>query len=99
MFKFSISFLGLLAASIMAASPAAAAQCASHEDFTKVLADQFKENRSALGLSGQSHVVELFVSQAGSWTILATDTKGRTCVIGSGEAWQDAPKVLTGAES
>jgi hypothetical protein len=99
MSRLILSFLGLLAASTLTAAPATAAQCAAHEDFTKALADHFKESRSALGLSGQSHVVELFVSPSGSWTILATDTQGRTCVVASGEAWQNAPKVLTGVDS
>jgi hypothetical protein len=63
------------------------------------LGQEFKENRSALGLSGQSIVFELFVSAQGTWTITGTNTQGLTCIVAVGEAWQTAPKQLAGLGS
>ena len=39
-----------------------------------------------LGNRGQS-VIELFVSETGSWTILITRTNGLSCIAASGENW------------
>ena len=53
-----------------------------------------------MGLAGQSAVIELFVSTTGSWTLMATDTKGVACLIAAGEAWQDEPPAsIPGASS
>jgi hypothetical protein len=67
---------------------------------TGVLGDKFSEGRKAIGLvSGYKSVVELFVSVKGTWTLTLTNTKGVTCIIGAGEAWQDAPQQLAGIGS
>ena len=100
MTKLLISLAALMAIQIAAAPATQAAQvCVPHKDFSKTLAKQYKESRTALGLAAQTHVVELFVSPSGSWTLAATDTRGMTCVIASGEAWQAAPQVIAAAES
>lgn len=89
--------LASLAAFITGAQ--AAAQCGPHDKIIEVLGQRFQENRQALGIAGQSAVVELFVSLQGSWTMTTTNTKGLTCVIATGEAWQSAPKQLAGLSS
>ena len=33
-------------------------------------------------------MVEIFVSDNGTWTILATGTDGKSCVLSAGEGWQ-----------
>jgi hypothetical protein len=98
MTKFLFSLAVLAAIQISSAPVSRAAQvCLPHEEVSKALSEQYKESRKGLGLSSPTHVVELFVSPTGSWTLAATDTQGNTCVIASGEAWQDAP--LTAAEA
>lgn len=100
MTKFLLSLAVLAAIQIGSAPVSRAAQvCLPHEDVSKALSEQYKENRKGLGLSSPTHVVELFVSPGGSWTLTVSDTQGTTCVIGSGEAWQDAPLTVTDAES
>ncbi len=32
-------------------------------------------------------MVELFVAKAGTWTVIATDPAGRTCVVARGKDW------------
>lgn len=34
---------------------------------------------------------ELFVSETGSWTVVVSDPKGRSCVVASGEDRQQLP--------
>jgi hypothetical protein len=77
----------------------AAPQCGPHEKVIEALDERFQENRQALGLAGQSTVVELFVSSEGTWTLTTTTTAGLTCVVASGEAWQAMPKQVAGLES
>jgi hypothetical protein len=89
--------LGSLAAFINGAQ--AAIQCGPRDKIAEALGQRFQENRQALGIAGQSAVVELFVSLQGSWTMTTTNTKGLTCVIATGEAWQSAPKQLAGLSS
>ncbi|WP_280800260.1 MULTISPECIES: hypothetical protein [unclassified Mesorhizobium] len=35
-------------------------------------------------------MLEIFVSDQGTWTILATDTHGQSCIITAGEGWDGA---------
>jgi uncharacterized protein YjiS (DUF1127 family) len=90
---------GLPLAMSAAATAQAADQCGPHEKIIEVLAGRFQENRQALGLAGQSTVVELFVSNEGTWTLTTTTAAGLTCVVASGEAWQTMPKQVAGLDS
>ena len=77
----------------------AAPQCGPHEKITEALNKRFLESRQALGLSGEASVIELFVSDKGTWTLTATTTAGRTCVVAAGEAWQEYPERIAGLDS
>jgi hypothetical protein len=82
----------LFAATVaFSAAPASAAeQCAAHGDMIKALGEQFHENAAALGVVNPNVILEIFVSEKGTWTILATDTTGQSCVISAGEGWDSA---------
>ncbi|MBZ9988804.1 hypothetical protein LB572_17025 [Mesorhizobium sp. BH1-1-5] len=69
------------------ASANAAAQCAPRADVIKALGDKFHENEAGRGLINPNVVLEIFVSDQGSWTVLASDTKGQSCVLSVGEGW------------
>lgn len=77
----------------------AAMQCGPHEKIAAALGEKFHENRKAMGIANQAAVFELFVSVKGTWTLTATNTKGLSCIVASGEAWQDAPMAVAGLES
>ena len=96
-----IMYSGLVIGALAALAPEAQAaqQCGKHEKIVEVLGKQFQENREAIGLSGQSALIEVFVSQRGTWTMTLTNTRGITCVIGAGEAWQSAMQVVAGIDS
>ncbi len=40
--------------------------------------------------------MEIFVSPAGTWTILATGTDGLSCVLAVGEGFDAAPPQVAG---
>ena len=77
---------GVLAATVM---PAPAQEfCAERAALVKSLSDKFEESPTALGQIDGSAVIEVFVSDKGSWTILATGTDGRSCVVSAGDGWE-----------
>lgn len=75
-------------------APLAALQmCGARVDIVQKLSDHFNESPMALGIVNQDAVVEVFVSDNGSWTILATGTDGNSCVVSAGEGWQSTTIV------
>ena len=62
--------------------------CADHATVTDRLETKYQESRVGIGLDGNNRVIELFASEAGSWTFLVTFPDGRTCLIAAGEDWQ-----------
>ncbi len=89
----------LIAASVLflSASSANAEQfCAPRDTAVLQLEKQFGEMVSGRGLAANGkRMIELFVSEKGSWTVLISDPNGRSCVMSSGENWQGT-KVLVG---
>ncbi len=70
-------------------------------DRTKIVAhlgSDYKEMRSGIGLAASGTVIELFTAASGTWTMLRTAPDGRTCVMGSGEGWEQTqrPKPVAG---
>jgi hypothetical protein len=39
-------------------------------------------------------VIEIFTSASGSWTIVVTRPDGQTCLVASGQAWEDITDEL-----
>lgn len=67
--------------------------CGPHKKLTKALTGKYKEARKGLGLVASRRVMEVFVSDTGSWTLVMTDLNGVSCIIAAGHSWEDAPKV------
>lgn len=77
------------------AATAALAACAPRDQVVAQLGERFGETRLSLGLDVRGNLVELLASHAtGNWSIVATSPEGQSCLIGSGTAWEDAPKGL-----
>ena len=56
---------------------------------------QFDEQVAGRGLAANGKLMlELFVSEAGSWTVLVSEPGGRSCILGSGEAWQRLARTV-----
>ncbi len=86
-------FTAAIAASTLPVTPAQAQQamlCGLRDDMGKMLDQRFGEQPQAGGIVGD-RIVELLVSQTGSWTILITSADGRSCVVTGGEDWTDQP--------
>ena len=48
---------------------------------------------NSMGLIDPTAVVEVFVSEAGTFTILASGTDGTSCILASGEGWDGATRI------
>ena len=42
--------------------------------------------------------LEVLASDGGTWTIIVTRLAGRSCVVASGEAWEEVPFLLSAPE-
>ena len=74
---------------MVTATPAPAMEfCADRAAMVKSLSDQYREAPAAVGQVSGKAVIEVFVSQQGTWTILATGTDGQSCVLSAGENWE-----------
>ena len=86
-----------LTAAIVALPWTAGAQsriCAPREALVAHLAEAFGERRVGAGLVRDTRMVELFVSEDGSWTIVATDPRGTACLVGNGTNWETTEEEL-----
>lgn len=90
--------IGVLFAFIDAAlNPAGAqAMCNKRSEFLSTLQEGYSEAPIAMGLVSNGSVLEVLASGNGSWTIIVTMPNGTSCVVASGEAWQDTDKVAPG---
>lgn len=67
--------------------------CGEREQVVAELSQQFKEKPMAIGQVDSNAVVEILVSETGSWTILATGTDGQSCIVSAGEGFQSTTMV------
>ena len=94
--RFMFSLIG---ASFMAllATPASSAEnvCGKRDDIVLRLENGYQEFNSAMGMSTNGGLVELYTSDKGTWTLMLTQPDGVSCLIAAGENWES----LNGAKS
>jgi hypothetical protein len=92
MFALSFGLAAVLAAAEIAHS---APQCDSREAVTALLAERYGETRRAVGIAGQSAVMELFASDdTGTWSITMTLPDGIMCLMASGLNYETVSEEL-----
>ncbi len=92
MLALSLGLAAMLAAAGIAHS---APQCDSRETVTALLADRYGETRRALGVAGETAVMELFAADAtGTWSIIMTLPDGRMCLMASGSHYEAVTEDL-----
>ncbi len=78
------------------------AQCAERQTIIESLQVKYGETRQSVGLAQNNGVVEIFASSStGTWTILFTSPSGSTCLVASGENYENVgdPPVPTGEKA
>jgi hypothetical protein len=91
-FVASLALCALLAASGPAAAQSTG-NCAMRQHVIERLAAAYGETRQSIGLGANNQVVEVFAStETGTWTITVTTPNGLTCLVASGQAYEDVAK-------
>ncbi len=62
--------------------------CAKHETLAQILDTKFGEQQLGMGLAGKEAMIEIYVSSKGTFTLVSTDTKGVSCIVGAGDSWE-----------
>ena len=65
--------------------------CAQRSNVIDALDSQYKESPRAIGLVSKEAVLEIFVSETGTWTVVVTDPAGVSCVLAAGQSWEEIP--------
>ena len=95
MFALSFGFVALILATQHAF---AATNCAERSVVLNELGARYHETRHAMGLAGNSTMMELFASaETGTWTLTVTAPDGTTCLVASGDGFQSVAENLPAA--
>lgn len=88
LFALSLGIAGVLIASHTV--QAQTAQCAERGAIVERLQTKYGETRQSVGLGSRNALIEIFASTAtGTWTILFTTPNGRTCLVASGQNYEN----------
>lgn len=87
-----------LGCGVVFASTAAQAEmlCGERQQIVDELKKTWQEDRTAIGLSNNGGVLEVYSSEEGTWTLLLTMPEGQTCMIGAGEHFEITEIALVG---
>ena len=88
-----------LAVTLLSFPAAAQTVCSERSSFLDQLSERYSETPVALGLVSDGNVLEILASKVGTWTIIVTRPTGTSCVVATGQAWQDLPIVTAGPKA
>lgn len=66
--------------------------CAPRAEVVKSLDGMFNEVPAARAIVADGTLMEVFVSEEGTWTMLLTSPQQVSCLVGSGDNWEDLPR-------
>lgn len=82
-----IAILAVLLVSTLPVAANAAPVCDKRAKFLETLQKHYSEDLSSIGVTADGKVLEVLVSEAGTWTILLTSPSGRSCAVTAGKGW------------
>jgi hypothetical protein len=95
-----VSCVAAAAAALLAFPAAAQSQspgpaCVKRTDLIKHLESKYHEAPAAVGLADNGSLLEVFASKSGeTWTVTVTMPNGISCMVATGQQWQDLPRVV-----
>lgn len=91
--KFSFRWIRIAAIGTALALSTLSAQaqfiCGRHSDLVAGLAQAFQQKQIGYGVVGEAAIVEIYVAANGTWSMLVTDVKGRSCIFATGDGWEN----------
>ena len=87
--RFIFALIGASSVALMAA-PASSAEnvCGKRDDIISRLENGYQEFNSAMGMSTNGGLVELYTSEDGTWTLMLSQPDGVSCLIAAGQNWE-----------
>lgn len=80
---------------VTSTSAQARQNCGPRDVVVERLATGYGETRQSMGLGTNNQVIEVFASdESGSWTITVTMPSGVTCLVASGQAFEELAEAL-----
>lgn len=98
--RFMIALIGASFTALLAAPGSSAENvCGKRDDIVTRLENGYQEFNSAMGMSTNGGLVELYTSDNGTWTLMLTQPDGVSCLIAAGENWEsfNSPKSASQA--
>jgi hypothetical protein len=94
-FAYALAAAAFVAASAAPAhAQAQAPACVKRVDLIKHLSAKYHEAPAAVGLADNGSLLEVFASKSGeTWTVTVTMPNGISCMVATGQDWQDLPRV------
>jgi hypothetical protein len=89
----AITALALLLPNAAGAQAPTGPPCGDRTSVVRNLHHGFGEFLVGHGLASTGTTTEVYASRSGTWTIIATNANGFSCLIASGEAWEQAPPL------
>ena len=87
----TLTFVAAATVAAVAGAEAARADnsmvCGDRDEIVTELQKSWQEQQTAIGMSNNGSMVEVFSSDDGTWTMLMTMPGGPTCMIGAGNHW------------
>ena len=84
---------GIAFAAIAASAPniaqAQEVPCGERDKILTKLGKDYAERPVSLGLSSNGTLIEVLASKSGSWTMIYTMPEGGSCVVATGQSWED----------
>jgi hypothetical protein len=87
--KMAFAATVITAAAALPLAPAQAAVCMKREELVSYLTSKFQETPRAVGLVANRGVMEVYVAEAGTWTIVITSVSGTACIVAAGDTWDE----------
>ncbi len=73
--------------------------CAERGALVGQLQEKYNEQAQGVGLTGNGAVMELLTSDKGTWSLIVTMPNGKSCLIATGDEWQQVPVKVAGKDA
>ena len=97
----TMKFATLIAAALLTVPFAGNAQgqnCGNRDTVVERLTTKYGESRQSIGMAPKGRVVEVFAStETGTWTITVTMPNGITCLVASGQSFENLEEPVAPA--
>lgn len=91
--KIAVAFVVLFATNPSQAAAQPDPICVERATIIERLQRRYGEHQISNGVNYNGVIIEVFTSQIGGFTILATRPDGESCLIASGDNWQKMPML------